>query len=102
MGKKKVYSQARTLDFEITNLVSVDIDMLKLRLRNMPESKILEKIDAYWDHYINGCSDDDCKKCSIVCEAFKVAGVRSRLIPNSLRVRSLEILEDTEEEEDDQ
>jgi len=99
MGKKKLYSQSRTIDVEITNLVSVDIDLLKLRLNSLPKDQLLEKIESYWTHYVDGCFEDNCKKCNIAEEAFKLAGVYSKIIPNSLRVRSQEAL--SEEEEDD-
>jgi len=99
MGKKKLFSQHRTIDVEIKNIVSVDIDLLRLKLHSLSNDQLLERIEYYWNHFIGGCDEDDCRKCNLVEQAFKIAGIKSKIIPNSLRVRSSEAT--SEEEEDD-
>lgn len=87
MKNNHKFTQKRTLDFKITNLVSVDIDLLKLKLQSLSEEKLLEKIEKAWVYYISGEGTLDSIE-EDVFEAFKLAGVKAELIKNSLRVRS--------------
>lgn len=98
MSSNKKFTQTRSVDFEITNIVSVDIDALRLRLYQIPDKFIQDKVEEAWTHYLSGCSEDYCELCDIVTEVFSVAGVKAVMIPDSMIVKSVESCDDQEDD----
>lgn len=102
MPKNRKFNQKRTLDFEITTVVSVDIDSLRIRLRSMDSDKIEEKVGQAWAEIIKASLDepgDENLFLTAVTSIFPSL-IRCRQIPNSLRITSIEAF-DIEDGEDD-
>ena len=97
MKKSKKYTQCRTLDFSITNIVSVDLDALGIKLQTMPEDFIKDRIEKAWSHYVTGCDKENCDLCEFGMHIFSVAGVMSKVIPDSLRTKSIEALDEKDD-----
>ena len=93
MAKSKYYNQSRTLDFEISTVISVDIDALRLRMGSMSDEQIRAKIEKIWADYIHGREGGEDFD-------FTTSIIKSKILPNSLRVSSVEVV-DTEAEEDE-
>jgi len=91
---KKEFAQTRTLDFEITNILRVDIDALGVDLDNMAQDRMRGYVEEAWLRFLAGEDGYD--------DMFNTIALKSSIIPNSLTSESLEIeLLDEEEFEED-
>jgi len=82
--------------------VSVDIDLLKLRFQNMSEEQILTKVEKAWGCLMNGllCEEEDIDLHIIAAASFVPGLIKAELIPDSLRVSSIESIEIVGDEDD--
>ena len=92
------------MDFEINTIVSVDIDLLKIKFQNMSEEQIIEKVEKAWSHLLNGAlyDDEDLDLHIMSLASFSPGLIRAKVIPNSLRVSSIESLEVEEDDNDEE
>ena len=91
---KQKFSQTRTLDFELTNILRVDIDSLGIDLDSLSERQVRAYVEDAWMRFLSGEES--------YCGLFNPIAIKSNIIPNSLTADSkeMEMLDEEEQEEE--